>query len=168
MLHAQSFYEPIAHLQVDIQVIICVPRRLQVFVPFALKIDGQLSGGTAGHQVTSVFKIQERHGGIAAFPEQCDPLVGASKKDISRVFNAETLIVGFVAGLIGILATVLLCLPINAIIHALSGVEGVRASLPIVAAIVLVAISMLLTFIAGLIPSRLASKKDPVEALRSE
>ena len=94
--------------------------------------------------------------------------IGASKKDISRVFNAETLIVGFVAGLIGILATVLLCLPINAIIHALSGVEGVRASLPIVAAIVLVAISMLLTFIAGLIPSRLASKKDPVEALRSE
>ena len=75
---------------------------------------------------------------------------------------------GFVAGLIGILATILLCLPINAIIRALSGVEGVRASLPVVAAIVLVAISMLLTFIAGLIPSRLASKKDPVEALRSE
>ena len=94
--------------------------------------------------------------------------IGASKKDISRVFNAETLIVGFVAGLIGILSTVLLCLPINAIIYALSGVEGVRASLPVVAAIVLVAISMLLTFIAGLIPSRLASKKDPVEALRSE
>ena len=94
--------------------------------------------------------------------------IGASKKDISRVFNAETLIVGFVAGLIGILATILLCLPINAIIRALSGVEGVRASLPVVAAIVLVAISMLLTFIAGLIPSRLASKKDPVEALRSE
>ena len=94
--------------------------------------------------------------------------IGASKKDISRVFNAETLIVGFVAGLIGIVSTILLCLPINAIIHALSGVEGVRASLPVVAAIVLVAISMFLTFIAGLIPSRLASKKDPVEALRSE
>ena len=94
--------------------------------------------------------------------------IGASKKDISRVFNAETLIVGFVAGLIGILSTILLCIPINAIIRALSGVEGVRASLPVGAAIVLVAISMLLTFIAGLIPSRLASKKDPVEALRSE
>ena len=94
--------------------------------------------------------------------------IGASKKDISRVFNAETLIVGFVAGLIGILATILLCIPINAIIRALSGVVGVRASLPVVAAIVLVAISMFLTFIAGLIPSRLASKKDPVEALRSE
>ena len=94
--------------------------------------------------------------------------IGASKKDISRVFNAETLIVGFVAGLIGIISTILLCLPINAIIQALSGVEGVRASLPVVAAIVLVAISMFLTFIAGLIPSRLASKKDPVEALRSE
>ena len=94
--------------------------------------------------------------------------IGASKKDISRVFNAETLIVGFVAGLIGILSTILLCIPINAIIRALSGVEGVRASLPVGAAIVLVAISMFLTFIAGLIPSRLASKKDPVEALRSE
>ena len=94
--------------------------------------------------------------------------IGASKKDISRVFNAETLIVGFIAGLIGILATILLCLPINAIIRVLSGVEGVRASLPVVAAIILVAISMFLTFIAGLIPSRLASKKDPVEALRSE
>ena len=94
--------------------------------------------------------------------------IGASKKDISRVFNAETLIVGFTAGMIGILATVLLCLPINAIIHALSGITGVNASLPIVAALALVAISMFLTFIAGLIPSGVASKKDPVEALRTE
>ena len=94
--------------------------------------------------------------------------IGASKRDISRVFNAETLIVGFAAGVFGILFTVLLCLPINAIIHALSGIEGVRAVLPWVAALVLVGISMFLTFIAGLIPSGVASKKDPVEALRTE
>ncbi len=94
--------------------------------------------------------------------------IGASKKDISRVFNAETLIVGLAAGLIGILFTVLLCLPINAIIHALSGIYTINAVLPWVGGVALVLISMLLTFIAGLIPSRLAAKKDPVEALRTE
>ncbi len=94
--------------------------------------------------------------------------IGASKKDISRVFNAETLIVGLAAGLIGILATVLLCLPINAVIHAISGIDTVNAVLPWVGGVALVLISMLLTFIAGLIPSRIAAKKDPVEALRSE
>ncbi len=94
--------------------------------------------------------------------------IGASKKDISRVFNAETLIVGFAAGLLGILVTLVLILPINAIIRALSGIHNIGAILPVGAALILVGISMLLTFIAGLIPSRLASKKDPVEALRSE
>ena len=94
--------------------------------------------------------------------------IGASKKDISRVFNAETLIVGLAAGLIGILSTVLLCLPINAIIHAVSGISTINAVLPWVGGVALVIISMFLTFIAGLIPSGLAAKKDPVEALRSE
>ncbi len=94
--------------------------------------------------------------------------IGASKRDISRVFNAETLIVGFAAGAIGVIFTVLFCLPINAIIHVLSGMNNINAVLPWAAALILVAISMFLTFIAGLIPSRLASKKDPVEALRSE
>ncbi len=94
--------------------------------------------------------------------------IGASKKDIARVFNAETLIVGFAAGAIGILLTLLLCIPINAIIRHLSNIANIGASLPIVAAIVLVIISMLLTFISGLIPSGIAAKKDPVEALRSE
>ena len=93
--------------------------------------------------------------------------IGASKKDISRVFNAETLIVGLTAGLIGIGVTLLLNIPINAIIKSISGVPGI-ASLPVVGGIVLVIISVLLTVIAGLIPSRVASKKDPVEALRSE
>ena len=93
--------------------------------------------------------------------------IGASKKDISRVFNAETLIVGLAAGLIGIGVTVLLNIPINAIIKALAGVSGI-ASLPVVGGVVLVLISVFLTVIAGVIPSRVASKKDPVEALRSE
>ena len=93
--------------------------------------------------------------------------IGASKKDISRVFNAETFIVGLVAGLLGIGITVLLCIPINIIIKAVAGISGV-ASLPIVGGVVLVVISMLLTVIAGLIPSKLAAKKDPVEALRTE
>ena len=94
--------------------------------------------------------------------------IGASKRDISRVFNAETLIVGFIAGIVGIGFTLLSIIPINAIVHTLTGNTGVNAMLPWVAAIVLVGISMLLTFIAGLIPSRLASKKDPVVSLRSE
>ncbi|MBR2240541.1 MAG: ABC transporter ATP-binding protein/permease [Clostridia bacterium] len=93
--------------------------------------------------------------------------IGASKKDISRVFNAETLIVGLAAGLIGIGVTLLLNIPINAIIKALTGVSGI-ASLPLAGGIVLVLISIILTVIAGLIPSKVASKKDPVEALRTE
>ena len=93
--------------------------------------------------------------------------IGASKGDISRVFNAETLIVGFVAGAIGIGVTALACIPANAIVYSLFDVKDV-ASLPWEAALILVAISMLLTFLAGLIPSRAASRKDPVEALRSE
>lgn len=94
--------------------------------------------------------------------------IGASKGDISRVFNAETLIVGFAAGAIGIAATLLLCLPINAVIRALSGIPNIGAVLPLAGGIVLVVISMVLTLIAGFIPSRLAAKKDPVVALRSE
>ena len=93
--------------------------------------------------------------------------IGASKKDISRVFNAETVIVGFGAGAIGIIVTILLNIPINAIIKAVSGISGV-SKLPVAGAIILIAISMLLTVIAGLIPAKVASKKDPVEALRTE
>lgn len=93
--------------------------------------------------------------------------IGASKRDISRVFNAETLIVGFTAGLIGIGATLLLIIPINAIIHSLADISA-SAQLPPAAAIVLVGISMVLTFVAGLFPSRVAANKDPVVALRTE
>ena len=93
--------------------------------------------------------------------------LGASKKDISRVFNAETLIIGFLAGFLGILVTVLLNIPISLIIYALAGISNV-ASLPLAGGIILVIISMVLTLIAGIIPSRIASKKDPVIALRTE
>ena len=94
--------------------------------------------------------------------------IGASKRDISRVFNAETLIVGFVSGILGIGVTLLLILPINAIVHHLTGIMSLNAVLPGAGAVILVAISMILTFIAGLIPSGIAARKDPVEALRTE
>lgn len=94
--------------------------------------------------------------------------IGASKKDVSRVFNAETFIIGLTAGLIGIGATLLLNIPINIIIHDLTGIYSINSTLPATGAVILVAISVLLTFIAGLIPSGLAAKKDPVEALRTE
>ena len=93
--------------------------------------------------------------------------IGASKKDISRVFNAETFIVGLIAGLLGIGITILLNIPITKIIYAVTGVS-VSVTLPPVGGIILVLISMFLTIIAGLIPARMASKKDPVEALRTE
>ena len=95
--------------------------------------------------------------------------IGASKKDISRVFNAETTIVGLISGVIGIGITLLLNLLINVILHAAtSAVPGLNAVLPVAGAVILVVISVALTFIAGLIPSGIASKKDPVIALRSE
>ncbi len=94
--------------------------------------------------------------------------IGASKKDISRVFNAETLIVGFVSGLLGIVITVLLNLPINMIIKAVSGISGVSAALPFAGGVILIVISMFLTLLGGFIPSKIAAKKDPVVALRSE
>ena len=93
--------------------------------------------------------------------------MGASKRDVSRVFNAETLIVGFVAGAIGIGITLLLLIPANAIIAVLTDISGL-AALPIEGGIALVVISMLLTFIAGLFPAKIAAKRDPVKALRSE
>ena len=93
--------------------------------------------------------------------------IGASKKDVSRIFNAETLIEGFVSGALGIVVTLLLCIPANALIKHLTDISNV-AQLPVAGGVILIIISMLLTFIAGLIPAKLAAKKDPVVALRSE
>lgn len=94
--------------------------------------------------------------------------IGASKRDVSNVFNAETLIEGFAAGVIGIGITLLLIIPINAIVQNLTGIESLRAILPASGGVALVVISMILTFIAGLIPSGFAARRDPVEALRTE
>mgnify|MGYP002543390687 FL=1 len=94
--------------------------------------------------------------------------IGASKRDVSNVFNAETLIEGFAAGAIGIGITLLLIIPINAIVQDLTGIESLRAILPAGGGVALVIISMILTFIAGLIPSGIAARRDPVEALRTE
>ena len=94
--------------------------------------------------------------------------IGASKHDVSTVFNAETLIVGLVSGVIGIGVSLLLLIPINSILYSVTEIEGLHAVLPVAGAVILVVISMVLTLIAGIIPSRVAAKKDPVEALRTE
>ena len=93
--------------------------------------------------------------------------IGASKKDVTRVFNAETFIEGLFAGVLGILVTILLNIPINSVIKSITGISSL-SKLPIVGAIILVVISVLLTLFAGLVPSNMASKKDPVISLRTE
>lgn len=94
--------------------------------------------------------------------------IGASKGNVSQVFNAETFIIGLCAGLIGIGLTVILLIPTNAIIHSVADTTAVSAVLPVIPALVLIALSVVLTLIGGLIPSRKASKSDPVTALRTE
>ncbi len=94
--------------------------------------------------------------------------MGASKRNISQVFISETLIVGLCAGLIGIGVTLLTLIPINAIIHAIAGITTINAALPLIGGIILVILSVVLTVIGGLIPSKKASRMDPVTALRSE
>jgi len=93
--------------------------------------------------------------------------IGASKKDISRVFNAETFIIGLTAGILGIIITTLLNIPINIVIKAITGISGL-SKLPVAGGAILILISMILTVIAGLVPAKMAAKKDPVEALRTE
>ncbi len=94
--------------------------------------------------------------------------IGASKKNISRVFNAETFIIGLLSGLIGIGVSLLMLIPINVVIHIISGMDTVNAFLPLPYAVILILLSVLLTLIGGIIPSRKAAKRDPVAALRTE
>lgn len=113
--------------------------------------------------VITLISVQERTKEIGILRA-----IGASKKNVSSMFNAETMIIGFVSGLIGVLVTYLLCIPINAILHKLTGIATLGAKLPLLVAVILILISMMLTLVAGVIPSRSAAKKDPVEALRTE
>ena len=94
--------------------------------------------------------------------------IGASKHNISQVFNAETFIIGLCSGLIGVGITLLTLIPANAIIHAVTGSASVNAALPVTSAVLLIVLSVILTLIGGLIPSKKAAKKDPVTALRTE
>lgn len=94
--------------------------------------------------------------------------MGASKRNISQVFNAETFIIGFCAGLLGVGISALLTIPINAILQSILGAESLTVSLPVVSAFVLIVLSMVITIIGGLLPAKKAAKKDPVIALRTE
>jgi len=113
--------------------------------------------------VITLISVQERTKEIGILRA-----IGASKKNVSSMFNAETVIIGFASGTLGVVITYLLCIPINLILHRLTGLNNLSAILPLQTAIVLIVISMLLTLIAGVIPSRSAAKKDPVVALRTE
>ena len=113
--------------------------------------------------VITLISVQERTKEIGVLRA-----IGASKKNVSSMFNAETVMIGFAAGTIGVVVTWLLCIPINAILYALTGLGNLRAYLPWKVALALVVVSVLLTMFAGVIPSRSAAKKDPVVALRTE
>ncbi len=130
---------------------------LIAFVAISLVVSSIMIG------VITLISVQERTKEIGILRA-----IGASKRNVSSMFNAETMIVGFSSGLLGVLVTYLLCIPINLILRALTGLENLKAFLPWQAAIVLVIISVLLTLFAGIIPSRSAAKKDPVVALRTE
>ena len=130
---------------------------LIAFVAISLVVSSIMIG------VITLISVQERTKEIGILRS-----IGASKRDVSSMFNAETMIVGFASGLLGIVVTYLLCIPINLILHSLTGIENLNAILPVGAAVILVLISVALTLFSGLIPSRSAAKKDPVVALRSE
>ncbi len=130
---------------------------LIAFVAVSLVVSSIMIG------VITLISVQERTKEIGILRA-----IGASKRNVSSMFNAETVIIGFTSGALGVLVTYLLCIPINLILHSLTGINNLSAVLPIPVAIVLILISMGLTLISGIIPSRSAAKKDPVVALRSE
>ncbi len=130
---------------------------LIAFVSISLVVSSIMIG------VITLISVQERTKEIGILRA-----IGASKGNVSGMFNAETVIIGFTSGLLGVVVTYLLCIPINMILHSLTGIGNLNAILPLEVAAILVAISMVLTLFAGIIPSRSAAKKDPVEALRTE
>lgn len=130
---------------------------LIAFVAISLIVSSIMIG------VITLISVQERTKEIGILRA-----IGASKRDVSGLFNAETVIVGFASGLLGVVITYLLCIPINIILHTLTGIANLNAILPVGAAVILVIISVCLTLISGIIPSKSAAKKDPVTALRSE
>ena len=130
---------------------------LIAFVAISLVVSSIMIG------VITLISVQERTKEIGILRA-----IGASKRNVSSMFSAETLIIGFASGALGVAVTYLLCIPINAVIQSLTGLLALEAYLPWQAALILIGISMLLTLFSGIIPSRSAAKKDPVEALRSE
>ncbi len=130
---------------------------LIAFVAISLVVSSIMIG------VITLISVQERTKEIGILRA-----IGASKKNVSSMFNAETVMIGFASGALGVGITYLLCIPINMILHHLTGISNLNAFLPFEAALVLIGISILLTLFAGIIPSGSAAKKDPVKALRSE
>lgn len=130
---------------------------LIAFVAISLVVSSIMIG------VITLISVQERTKEIGILRA-----IGASKKNVSTMFNAETVIVGFIAGLLGVVVTYALCVVVNIILASLTGIANLKAVLPIPVALILIGISVLLTLFAGIIPSRSASKKDPVIALRTE
>ena len=139
------------------QIVDAITYVLIAFVSISLIVSSIMIG------VITLISVQERTKEIGILRA-----IGASKRDVSNMFNAETLIIGLTSGLVGITVTYLICIPINIILFILTGLTTLNAILPPMGAIILVLISMGLTLISGLIPSRSASKKDPVVALRTE
>ena len=130
---------------------------LLAFVGISLIVSSIMIG------VITLISVQERTKEIGILRA-----LGASKKNISNMFNAETMIIGFISGAIGIIIAYILCIPINMLLHKLTGISNINAYLPISAAITLIIISILLSLISGIIPAKSAAKKEPVEALRTE
>ena len=153
-----SYTDLVGMLMSSVTIIInAIKYVLIAFVSISLIVSSIMIG------VITLISVQERTKEIGVLRA-----IGASKRDVSSMFNAETIIIGLASGLIGIIITYLLCIPINLILHALTGIPTLSAILPIGAAGLLVLISVLLTLFAGFIPSRSAAKKDPVVALRTE
>ena len=130
---------------------------LIAFVAISLFVSSIMIG------VITLISVQERTKEIGILRA-----LGASKKDVASLFNAETMIVGFSSGLLGVIVTYVLCIPLNIILYRLTNIANLKAFLPLSAALFLVVISVLLTLISGIIPSRSAARKDPVVALRTE